>query len=185
MSGDPSLERVPAWNGPTTMRDGASVVVRPLRADDVERDQLFINSLSDDSRHKRFFRRFTSVPPELLARLMDVDYDKSMALVAVLEGATGEQFIGVAQYGSTEREHVADFAVAVLDAWQKRGIASVLVSALMSFALNHGFTQFVGDVLPDNEGMLKLARGLRFDVSYDANADLMHIAKELSSAGLS
>jgi hypothetical protein len=51
-----------------------------------------------------------------------------------------------------------------------------------------GFTRFVGDVLPDNEGMLKLARGLSFDVSYDANADLMHISKELrvlSSAGLS
>jgi hypothetical protein len=58
--------------------------------------------------------------------------------------------------GSNERENVADFAVAVLEAWQKRGIATVLGSALMSFVLERGFKTFTGDVLPESEGMLKL-----------------------------
>lgn len=35
------------------------------------------------------------------------------------------------------------------------------------------------DVLPENEGMLKLAHGLQFDVSYDPDVDLMHISREL------
>lgn len=179
MSSDRSFERVPLWKGPISIGDGAYLTIRPLRADDAERDKRFIDSLSDDSRHMRFFRRFSSVPPELLAKMMDIDYDKSMALAATIDGESGEQFIGVASYGVTEREDVADFAVAVLDAWQKRGIATVLVSALMNFALDRGFKTFSGDVLPENEGMLKLARGLRFDVSYDADVDLMHITREL------
>lgn len=164
------------------MRDGASIVVKPLRPEDVARDQQFIDSLSDDARHMRFFRRFTSASAELLATLMDIDYDRSMALVAAVEFEGTERFIGVARYGSTDQEHVADFAVAVLDSWQKRGIATVLLSALMSFALEHGFTAFTGDVLPDNHGMLELARSLQFDVSYDADVDLMHIWRELTAA---
>ena len=179
MSSDPSLERALLWKGPISIGDGAYLVIRPLRADDAERDRHFINSLSDDSRHLRFFRRFSSVPPELLARMRDIDHDKRMALVATIDGESGERFIGVANYGVTEREDVAEFAVAVLDAWQKRGIATVLVTALIHFALDHGFKTFTGDVLPENEGMLKLARGLRFDVSYDADVDLMHISRAL------
>jgi acetyltransferase len=179
MSSDASFERARLWKGPISMGDGAHLIIRPLRADDAERDRRFIDSLSDDSRHLRFFRRFSSVPAELLTRMMDIDYDKSMALVATIDGESGEQFIGVASYGATECEDVAEFAVAVLDVWQKRGIATVLVSALMNFALDHGFKTFTGDVLPENEGMLKLARGLRFDVSYDADVDLMHISRAL------
>jgi acetyltransferase len=179
MSSDPSFERAPVWNGPTTVRDGACIVVRPLRPEDVERDKQFIDSLSDDARHMRFFRHFASVPADLLTRLMEIDYDKSMALVATIGSAEGERFVGVARYGSTEQEHVADFAVAVLDGWQKRGVATVLMLALMSFALDHGVTTFIGDVLPENDGMLKLARGLSFDVSYDTDVDLMRVSRDL------
>lgn len=181
MSSDPWFERAPLRNGPIGVGDGAYLTIRPLRADDVERNKQFVNLLSDDSRHLRFFRRFRSVSPELLARMMDIDYHKNMAVAATIDGEHGEQFIGVASYSVTEREEVADFAVAVLDAWQKRGIATVLVSALMNFGLDRGFKTFSGDVLPENEGMLKLARGLRFDVSYDAEVDLMHITRELGS----
>lgn len=181
MSSEPFSELAPVWNGPATMHDGACIVVRPLRADDAAREQQFIESLSDDARYMRFFRRFTSVPHELLAKLMDIDYDRSMALAAVIRSEDGEQFLGVARYGATDREDVAEFAVAVLDSWQKRGIASVLVSALMSFARDHGFKTFTGDVLPENEPMLQFARGLHFDVSYDAGADLMHLSRELAA----
>lgn len=161
------------------MRDGACIVVRPLRADDAERDRQLMNSLSDGARHMRFFRCFTAVPPELLEQLMDVDYDRKMALVAAIQDENGERFIGEARYGSTDRKDVADFAVVVHDAWQKRGIASVLVSALMSFAVEHGYSTFIGDVFPENEPMLKLARSLHFDVSYDVDADLMHLSRKL------
>jgi acetyltransferase len=179
MSSIVEIDRPSAWSGPIAMGDGGCIVVRPLRAEDTERDKQFINSMSDDARHMRFLRHFTLVPQELLAQLMDIDYDKSMALVAVVQRDDDEQFIGVARYGSTELEHVADFAVAVLDGWQKRGIATVLVSALMSFALEHGVTTFVGDVLPENDAMLKLARGLKFDVTYEPDVDLMRLSREL------
>ena len=52
---------------------------------------------------KRLCRRFTFVPADVRARLMDVDYGRNMALVAAINSEGGERFVGVARYGSTER----------------------------------------------------------------------------------
>jgi hypothetical protein len=38
-----------------------------------------------------------------------------------------------------------------------------------------------GDVLPENEPMLGLARSLQFQMKYDASVDLVHVSRELAA----
>lgn len=70
--------------------------------------------------------------------------------------------------------------VTVTDAWQRRGIATILIRALMRFARAHGFRQLTGVVPPDNQAMLEFARGLGFIVTMDATARVMSISHDLA-----
>ncbi len=57
---------------------------------------------------------------------------------------------------------MCEFAIAVVDAWQGRGLASQLLQTLMQAARERGFERMEGYILASNARMLKLARRLGF-----------------------
>jgi acetyltransferase len=116
----------------------------------------------------------------LLAQFMDVDGDRRVALVATTTSAGPEEFVGIARYCAAPGSDTAELGVVVTDAWQRRGIASLLVKPLLRFAKSHGFVRIEGFVLPENVPMLALARKLGFSVDYSSSERLMHIAYGLS-----
>lgn len=168
------------WTWTTTARDGAAITVRPLRRDDEQREIAFIGSLSERSRYFRMFTPLKFLSPQLLSQFMDVDYDRRMALVATIGAGDNEPFVGVARYGETDQVDRAELGVTVTDAWQRRGIATILMRALMHFARDHGFRELTGIALPDNHAMLGLARSLGFTVTLDAAAHVMGISRNLA-----
>lgn len=168
------------WSWTTAARDGTRITIRPLRRDDAHREIAFIDSLSERSRYFRMFTPLKFLSPQLLSQFMDVDYDRRMALVATVGSGNDEKFVGVARYGAADRADRAELGVTVTDAWQRRGIATILMSAIMRYARSHGFRELTGLVLPDNHGMLELARSLGFTVTLDAAAHLMRISRDLA-----
>jgi RimJ/RimL family protein N-acetyltransferase len=169
------------WRWSTAARDGALISIRPLQRDDEQREIEFIESLSEQSRHFRMFTPLKYLSRELLSQFMDVDYDRRMALVATVGSGNEEQFIGVVRYGPTDQSDVAELGITVTDAWQRRGVATILIEALERFAVLHGFRNLTGLVLPDNHAMLQLARRLGFAIEYDPAEHLMRISKQLTS----
>ena len=71
------------------------------------------------------------------------------------QGAVGEgHLLGWAELGRTPgRPTVADFAVIVADPWQRQGVASALVCALIPMALAAGDVQLSADALPGNRAV--------------------------------
>ena len=118
--------------------------------------------------------------PQMLRQFMDVDYDRRMALVATIGSGDQEAFVGVARYASTDQPDRAEVGITVTDAWQRRGIATILMRALMRFARGHGFRQLTGVVLPDNYAMMELARSLGFANNWDATEHVMRISYDLA-----
>lgn len=165
------------WRWTTSTRDGTPILIRPLRREDEQREIAFIESLSDRSRFFRMFTPLKYLSREMLSHFMDVDYDRRMVLVATV--GDEEKFIGVVRYGSTDCSDTAELGVTVTDAWQRRGVAKILMEALERFALTHGFRNLIGLVLPENYAMLALARSLGFTVTLDHSAHLMRIAKRI------
>lgn len=168
------------WTWTTTTSDGASIKIRPLRRGDEQREIAFVGSLSERSRYFRLFTPLRFLTPQLLSHFMDVDYDRRMALVATVGDAEKEEFVGVARYGATDRPERAELGVTVADAWQRRGIATLLIRALIRFARSHGFRELIGVVLPENQGMLALARSLGFTTHYDPAEHVMKISRQLA-----
>jgi acetyltransferase len=148
------------WQRCVRTRDGADYRIRPIRTDDVERDRDFIAGLSELSRYRRMMGSMHAASPSLLDRLVHVDYRRSMAFVAVVDDPAHERIIGVARYAAGTEGDEAEFAVAVSDAWQSRGVATHLLFLLADYAREQGLAVLWGTILADNAPMLRLARGL-------------------------
>ena len=177
-----TAELVAAWTSQSSARDGTRLCVRPLRPDDREREIEFINSLSERSRYFRLMTPLKFLPPHLLDRLMDIDYDRRMAFIAAAEQDSCERFVGIARYGETDRRNCMELGITVTDQWQRRGIAQILVAELTRFARSRGVTCFEGIVLPDNFAMIELAKSLGFHAKHDYAQQVVVITKTLNPA---
>ncbi|MEP7063578.1 MAG: GNAT family N-acetyltransferase [Betaproteobacteria bacterium] len=157
--------------GEIRLRDGARLAVRPMRPGDVDLEQRFVAALSDESRYLRFFYQLHALTPQLLARFTQVDYDREMALVALprlADGATADEFVGVARYIAAIDRHRAEFAIVVADAWQGRGVGERLMQRLMDVARASGVVHLEGTVLRSNVAMLRFVDRLGFAARDDA-----------------
>ena len=121
-------------------------------------------SLSPESRFQRLMYTLREPSAEFVARLVNIDQHRDMALVAVQgEGAT-EKIIGVARYAADTDGRDCEFAVAVADEWQCRGIGTTLVKLLFEHAAAEGFRTIYGTVFANNQRMLDLAQWLGLSV---------------------
>jgi acetyltransferase len=151
-----------AWPQNTRTRDGVDYRIRPIKADDRERDRAFIAGLSTQSRYSRMMGLVREPSAELLDRLVRVDYRREMALVAVVGEDADEAIIAVARYGGNPA--YCEFAVVVADEWQGRGIGTHLSKLLFDYAKANGVRRMFAILLADNSRMLKLADDLRMSV---------------------
>ena len=103
--------------------------------------------------------------PEMLIRFTQIDYDREMAFIAVLERDGKELEVGVARYTTNPDRESCEFALVVDDEWQHKGIGSRLMTTLMATAKTRGFKTMEGEILADNREMLKLVEHLGFTKS--------------------
>jgi acetyltransferase len=175
-----SQQLLSQWTSQAKTRDGTPFRIRPLRPDDRAREIAFLDSLSERTRYLRLQRASKGLPPHLLDLLMDVDYEQRMAIVGTVGEADDERFIAVARYGDTNVPGEAEFAIAVADTWQGRGVGYLLGLELLRFARCRGLERLSGLVLPENDRMLSLAKSLGFSAKYDCADHVMKISLELT-----
>ncbi|MGE5172090.1 MAG: GNAT family N-acetyltransferase, partial [Rudaea sp.] len=153
--------------GDVTLADGTVLHVRAIRPEDAALEQEFVNGLSEQSRYYRFFYRLNALTPAMLARFTQVDYDRELALVALADTAGAPAFVGVARYIANPDRTSAEFAVVVADAWQRRGVARILMRGLIVCAKRRGFSHLSGSILRANEPMIAFVRSLGFAIEDD------------------
>lgn len=137
------------------LRDGTRVRMRPIRADDEPRLVALYDHLSQDSRYQRFFSVMQRLPPNWAHFLANVDHRRRFALVVEAPGDP-ETLIAVARYEPTGEPACAEVAFVVQDAWQNRGLGTMLFGQLLEAAKGNGITRFCAWVLGDNRRMLDL-----------------------------
>jgi RimJ/RimL family protein N-acetyltransferase len=137
-----------------TLRDGSSVVIRPIEPDDAERLREIWRGMSALSRRRRFLAASSvdEVSDEDLRYLVEVDHNRHEALLAL--DADGHA-VAVARYVRVpgDRES-AELAVAVVDDWHRRGLATALIEALSEHARENGIKRYIAIVSEDNDIVL-------------------------------
>jgi len=145
------------------LRDGRSVTIHAVRADDAEGLQAALMRLSDEARYTRFMAPLKELPPAMLERAVRPVAGRDLALVAVAGQGADEVIVGGARTIGAE-DGGCEFAVAIADDWQGAGLASRMTKELIRDASARGLKHVDGYVLASNRPMLELARRLGFSV---------------------
>lgn len=139
-----------------TTTDGVPVSVRAIRPADAQRLIAFYGRLSEHTAYQRFFTVMRRLPPDWARMLASVDYVRRLALVAEVETPAGRDLVAVARYEPTGRADTAEVAFVVQDAWQNRGLGTLLLHDLLRAAQARGIRRFTAYVLAGNRRMLDL-----------------------------
>ncbi|OGA03395.1 MAG: GNAT family N-acetyltransferase [Betaproteobacteria bacterium RIFCSPLOWO2_02_FULL_62_17] len=150
--------------------DGTPLLVRPIRPEDAELELEFVKGLSESSRYLRFMNAIRELSPAMLARFTQIDYDRDMAFIALRQTAGPGRQVGVVRYVSNPDGSSCEFAVAVADAWQGKGLGRMLLSVLIEAARESRLSLMVGHVLSHNHVMLGLCGRLGFVTADDPAA---------------
>jgi acyl-CoA synthetase (NDP forming)/RimJ/RimL family protein N-acetyltransferase len=178
----PTTASPPAhWSVDVVLADGGTVHLRPIRPDDAEALQAMHARLSEQTRYFRFFGPYPTIPPRDVERFTVVDYERRLAIVAVLGG----RIIGVARYEGLESS-TAEVAFVIEDAHQGRGLGPLLLEHLAAAARERGLTRFDADVLPTNRRMLRvfLAAGYAAERHFDSGTVHVTFAIEPTAQSL-
>lgn len=139
--------------------DGLKIGVRPITVDDRDRLRAHFESLSAESRAKRFHGYVSALGEEQLDYFTDIDHVDHEALVAYR--CENGELAGIARYvRDPERPARAELAVAVSDAFQRRGIGRTLVECLAARAHEEGVREFTALLRADNAGARQLIASL-------------------------
>ena len=150
-----------------TQPDGIDVTIRPIKPEDAELEVEFVRRLSAETKYYRFMNTIRELPPAMVARLTQIDYDREMAFLATIDEDGKEVELGVCRYAVNPDGESCEFAIVVADDWQHRGLARKLMGILIETARNRGLSYMNGVFLANNERMLRFVQGLGFTLSND------------------
>jgi acetyltransferase len=150
-------------------KNGASLLLRPIRPEDEPLIVKFHATLSERSVYQRYFNQIKldqRVAHERLVRICFNDYDREIALVAEHKNAeTGQpEIIGVGRLSKARGLNEAEFALVISDDWQRQGLGTELLKQLIQVAQDEKLNRITGTVLADNHGMQHLIKKVGFKV---------------------
>ena len=152
------------------LRDGSTVRVRPVRADDREEIGRFLRSMSSDS---LFFRGLGFPNLDWLTEWsIDVDYADRYGLVVT--AGSGQAIVAHAAYVRTSGQ-LAEVAFEVGESLQGHGIGTLLLGQLAGVAARHGITEFTASVMSANHKMLDVFSESGFPVQEQTDAGISEI----------
>ncbi len=158
-----------------TLRDGGPIHIRAITPAD--KDLLFehFSGLSLHSRYTRFFGTKRTLSRDELARLTELDFDDQVGLTATMKDGDKERFIGVGRYFRLQDRTRAEVAFATLDAYQGRGIATLLLEHLRRIANASGILEFTAEVMASNRHMLHVFRDSGFQRQSSNRGGIVHV----------
>jgi acetyltransferase len=112
------------------LKDGSSILFRPIRGDDAARWLAFVSRLSPHTKYLRFYHMPKEMGLDDAIRFCTVDYDNTFALVAEVLREPNSEIVGLGRYYRLPKKHLAEVDFAIEDAYQDRGIGTSLIQHL-------------------------------------------------------
>jgi RimJ/RimL family protein N-acetyltransferase len=164
------------------MPGGECVTVRAISPQDADRLQAYMRNLSGPTRRNRFLGAISELPPKELERLTHMGGPGELAWVAFARVGGETAIIAEAIQAIAPQSQRCEIALSVTDAWQRKGLGTLMLSHMECRARLLGARYLVGDVLRTNDAMKGLALKAGFAIRGPfRDARLIEIVKDLSS----
>ena len=133
--------------------------------------------LSPEAIYLRLFAPKKELTEAGLKRLIEVDFEREVALVVTIGAGAQESVIGGGRYvRTTEKASVAEVAFMVDGRYQGQGIASRLLQHLAAIAREQGIGRFEAEVLAENRPMLSVFARSGLPIERRREGGVVHVA---------
>ncbi len=146
------------------LKSGQVARLRPIRPEDEPMEAKMFEKLSRESLYFRFFGFVPTVTHDFLTRFTHIDYDREMAIMAVVEEAGVDKMVGVVRIISDAWGESAEYAIVVADDWQGQGLGSQMTDYIIDIAREMGIKKLYATALATNKAMLGLFEKKGFTV---------------------
>jgi acetyltransferase len=155
------------WERPVTLRDGAAVLVRPIRPEDEALYGPFFAAVTERDLRLRFFAPVKDFSHAFIARFTQLDYARAMAFIA-LDDSSG-QMLGVVRLHANANYETGEYAILLRSDCKGRGLGWLLMQMIIDYARAEGLKMIESQVLVENAEMLNMCRELGFKIAADPN----------------
>ena len=147
-----------------TLKDGVSLLIRPIQPEDADRERAFVARLSPETLYFRFMMPVRELPPAMIERFTQIDYGRELALVGITGEGPQQMMVAVARITPTTVPARCEFAIVVEETMQGTGLARALMQRLFDAARSRGYSEIEGAVLRENPRMLKFCEAMGFAI---------------------
>jgi RimJ/RimL family protein N-acetyltransferase len=150
-----------------SLHDGTRIVLRPIEPGDKARLSVALGRLSQETIRRRFLAAKPRLTAGELRYLTEVDGRNHLALV-VLPADDPDSIVAVARCVLLpDTPDTAEFAIVVGDAFQGRGLGTLLARELAAAARRAGIRRFAATMLGDNEPIRRLMHTITAHLEVD------------------
>ena len=153
-----------------TLKNGTTATIRPIRPEDATLITQHVAQLSERSRQMRFASQSAQLPPNLLVRLSQPDYQREFALLVHDEALRP---LAMANYTADADRQSCEFGISLIDEMQGQGLGAILMTHLITRARQQGFVAMRAEILSENYPMQKLALKMGFTLAKHENDSTM------------
>ena len=148
LSTPPEPPGFPSWmSRDVVLHDGRSVFVRPVLPYDVAELRRVVAEADVETLRSRFLGGRPPRSDQEFDRLVDLDYDRRLAVVALCPDGQG---VGIARYEADSGADIAEVAVAVDPRWRNVGLATALIRLLAAGAVRSGIRRLSAEFFDEN-----------------------------------
>ncbi|AEX50689.1 bifunctional acetate--CoA ligase family protein/GNAT family N-acetyltransferase [Rahnella aquatilis] len=167
------------------LKDGSPALFRPILPEDEPLLKAFILKVTKEDLYYRYFSEINEFTHEDLANMTQIDYDREMAFVAIHTVDDESEIIGVTRAVSDPDNIDAEFSVLVRSDLKGLGLGRRLLDKMIHYAAEHGLQRLTGITMPNNRGMITLARKLEFDVDIQIQDGIVNLSLALEKTRIS
>jgi RimJ/RimL family protein N-acetyltransferase len=153
------------WERHIVLGDGWRIFVRPIRPDDEDLIRGHLAHVSKGDLRLRFFDSIKEFSHQFITGLIDLDYARAMAFIAIDEATKAP--LGVVRLHADAAHETGEYAILLRSDLKGRGLGWSLMQLIIEYAKSEGLKRISGQILQENTVMLKMCRELGFEIKTD------------------
>jgi acetate---CoA ligase (ADP-forming) len=158
------------------LKDGSSILVRPITEDDVAAWMAFVGRLGDKAVWMNFHHDDpTKMDSEDAVRFCRIDHKNTFALVAEVLRGKQRDIVGIGCYYRIHCKRSAEIALAIEDSYRGKGLGTGILEKLAQSALSNDIAMFEADVPRENQKMMDVLRDYGFHTTADLEGGIYHV----------
>jgi acetate---CoA ligase (ADP-forming) len=162
----------PAARADVVLRDGSTVAIRPVEAEDLDGLRALLEGLTPEARRLRFFSGGADVQSAARwAATVGLRDGEGLAAVA----GDPPEIVGHACFERGGPD-VAEVAFEMSARMRGQGLATILLAHLAEIAAERGIERFVAEVLPENRRMIEVFRESGFPTALKRGPSDLHVS---------